>query len=155
MLKRHQLCPGFSLTDLSGQQVDLWNFRQKKNVVLLFVQNGPESFLRSVIPSIVNNYLALQRLDTEFLLILSGHLDACSARIEKMHLPFPVLLDIEFRAWPAYLESEAPRESGFGLFVLDRYGELWAQWHGSSRADFPALAELLEWLQWIEEQCPE
>ena len=42
-----------------------------------------------------------------------------------------------------------------GILIADRWGEIYFVGHGPLIADLPKIDEILEWLRFIEHQCPE
>lgn len=41
------------------------------------------------------------------------------------------------------------------LVIADRWGEIWAAWLGGATHQFPSEQDILQWLSFIEIQCPE
>jgi hypothetical protein len=63
-------------------------------------------------------------------------------------LPFAVLLDPQGDAAGRYL----PDGARHGLFILDRYGELHAQW-ALTTPPLPNIDEISEWFGVLSSQC--
>lgn len=67
-----------------------------------------------------------------------------------LDLPYPLLA-----AAGGQVARRYGVDHGVGVFVVDRYGALWARMLAPDVADLPAQAEILEWLEFIEMQCDE
>jgi len=153
MLPLRQLVPPLSIHAPDGRTLRAWDFKQKRSLVIAFLDAGCEPC-------------------ADFLQRLSGH--APELR-EKNVVAFAVFLesppilyeslsagifagaDFPGRGVRAFLGRDANCASGLrsrGIFVADRYGELFAQWiipaHG-----FPPIAEIFSALSQIEIVCEE
>ena len=74
----------------------------------------------------------------------------------SLGLPFPLLADSENKVRRSYLELMPDRsEVSNVVFVIDRYGAPYAAVVGSKPGDPAVHEEILEWLGFIEIQCPE
>ncbi len=51
------------------------------------------------------------------------------------------------------LDRYLPPEAQIGVFVLDRYNDLYHQWLVAAPAELPASAELAGWLEAVGQQC--
>jgi len=82
-----------------------------------------------------------------------------SARVvENLPAQIVVATDMSGRAQKAFLGREAFGAAGqrlTGVFVTDRYGELYAQWSGTDDTGLPGTGEVLEWLGQIQVACEE
>ncbi len=69
-----------------------------------------------------------------------------------------VAVDASGRALRAYLGEDAFGPAGqqrVGVFVADRYGELYAQWVGTNEEALPGVKETLGWLAQVQLACEE
>ena len=41
------------------------------------------------------------------------------------------------------------------LVIADRWGEIWAAWAGGADHRLPSRQDILQWLEFIQAQCPE
>jgi len=46
-------------------------------------------------------------------------------------------------------------EDDYALFIADRWGQLYAVWHGTTATDLLDIREIVEWLRFLATQCPE
>lgn len=128
--------PNFTLPTPGGESVSLWDFRQRRPVVLFFCgkpDNLPEN-LREYFPR-------YRSLGAEVLAIVSEH-------PSEEPMPFRILLD-ENGVVTERLSKKVP-----SVALLDRFGELRARWEAPWK-DGPEHEEILEELVFVESECPE
>lgn len=148
ILQRGKVVPNFALPSVRGGMLKRTDFRARRHLVLLVlpgVDRAAEAYLwqlRNVYPQI------RAEVGAEVLAIIADPdraVDDLRARIE---LPYPLLLDRERAVARRFLPADTP----MGVFVIDHYGTLHAQWL-LTQPDFPPTTELIAWLQVIEYQC--
>lgn len=159
MLRNRTLIPPLSIHTLDGRVVRAWVFKQKKNLVVAFLDascGSCEGFLQQ---------LAAQSsaLRAREAVVLVALLEAPSARLAES-LPPEILVGCEMsgRAARAFLGDDAlslARHAAssrglerHGIFVTDRYGELFAQWVSRGH-EFPAVGEILASIDYAEMAC--
>jgi peroxiredoxin len=139
----------FTLPDAAGHTVQLWQYLQRSNVLLFFHHgvNCPacEAFLQA---------LAAQReayRQEETAVLALGPDEPAENRQQAARLghPFPFLSDPAGRVIAQ--QGLAPPS----LIIADRWGEIWAAWPGGTTHQFPSEQDILQWLSFIEAQCPE
>jgi len=153
MLPLRQLLPPLTLRTTAGSVVRAWDFKQKKNLVIAFLHAGCarcEEYVRCL----ADGAAELAERNAVALVVLA---EAPSGALAEA-LPPAILLGAELsgRAARAYLGEEAISSNGrerVGVFVADRYGELFAQWVAASEEGLPAFAELRRRLTQIEIDC--
>jgi hypothetical protein len=141
MLRTREIVPPLTLHSLDGRTVRAWDFKQKKNLVIVFLHEGCAScddYLRGLLVALLGSP---SRAATDF-------------------LPDNVIvgLDPSGRAVDAYLGRDTLAPAGdarLGVFVTDRYSELIVQWEIVASHEFPALATLRTHLERIEMVCDE
>jgi hypothetical protein len=154
MLRTRQLIPPLTLHTPGGRTLRAWDFKQKKNVVIAFLDASCarcEEFAQR---------LAAQAVDL--------HAREAAALLAYLEPPPEVIsdslpagifsgADMSGRAARAFLGEEALSAQGLerrGVFVADRYGELFAQWVFEGH-QFPGIAEILSSLNQMEIACEE
>lgn len=154
MLPPRQLIPPLSIHSPDGRTIRAWDFKQKNSLVIAFLDSGCDlcaDFLR--------------RLAAHSPEMLEKDAVALAAFLES---PPPVLYeafpkgifcgaDFSGRSARAFLGREALSPTGLrwrGVFVTDRYGELFAQWILPAH-DFPPIGEVISSLAQIEIACEE
>jgi peroxiredoxin len=154
MLRTRQLIPPLTLHAPNGRTLRAWDFKQKKKLVIAFLDAdciSCEEFLRRLAAR-------ASELREKEAVVLVALLEPPSQRIsdslpEEIHAGS----DMPGRAARAYLGEDAFSSSGLvrqGVFVADRYGELFAEWV-IAKHEFPGAEEIFGWLDQIEMACEE
>lgn len=154
MLGKGQLIPPLTIHTPDGRTVRAWDYKQKKNLVISFLDTdcAPcEDFLRALVASAV----ALREKEAIALIVF---LEQPARRVTDS-LPPGIIVgaDMPGNSARAFLGEDAFASRGFvrgGVFVTDRYGELFAQW-AIERHKFPAIAEIFVALDHVEMACDE
>ena len=154
MLRDRQLVPPLTIHTPDGRTVRAWDYKQKKNLVIAFLDTdcAPcEEFLRTFVAS----GGVLREKEAIALLVF---LEQPARRLTDT-LPPGIIVgaDMPGNAARAFLGQDAFASRGFvrgGVFVTDRYGELFAQWT-IERHKFPAIADILSALDHVEMACDE
>lgn len=116
---------------LDGERVQLSDLRGRRNLVLIFAgTNGEEWRLLSELREVRDDL-----------------------REEEAVVAAVADRDPESRAWYGALAADGtPRAA---LYVTDRYGEIYFAAHPERGQALPSAAEVLDWLRFINSQCPE
>lgn len=154
MLRARQLIPPLNLHTPDGRTVRAWDFKQKKNLVIAFLDLdcAPcEEFFRR---------LAARAADfrEKEAVALAAFLSPPPERLVHA-LPEEIIAgaDVSGRGARAYLEEDAFASRGLartGVFVADRYGELFAQWVSAAHK-FPPMEEIIGLLDYTGMACDE
>jgi len=154
LLSNRQLVPPLTIHTPDGRTVRAWDYKQKKNLVIAFLDTdcGPcEEFLRALVANAAE-------LRDKAAVALIVFLEQPARRVTDS-LPPGIIVgaDMPGNSARAFLGEDAFASRGFvrgGVFVTDRYGELFAQWT-IERHKFPAIAEILAALDHVEIACDE
>ena len=154
LLRNRQLVPPLTIHTPDGRTVRAWDYKQKKNLVIAFLDTdcAPcEEFLRALVASAA----ALREKEAIALIVF---LEQPARRVTDS-LPSGIIVgtDMPGNSARAFLGEDAFASRGFvrgGVFVTDRYGELFAQW-AIDRHKFPAIAEIFAALDHVEMACDE
>jgi hypothetical protein len=130
-LERGMMLRDLTAPTLDGERVQLSDLRGRRNLVLIFAgTNGEE-----------------QRLLSE--------LRESRAELREEEAVAAVIADNdrESRSWYGALAADGtPRAA---LYITDRYGEIYFAAHPERGLSLPSAAEVLDWLRFINSQCPE
>ena len=155
MLKMRQMIPAVTARAADGRAVRAWDYKQKKNLVIAFLHAGCAG-CEDLLKTLAGRAAELAEREAVALVIFS---ETPSARVvENLPAQIVVATDMSGRAQKAFLGREAFGAAGqrlTGVFVTDRYGELYAQWSGADDAGLPGMGEVLEWLGQIQVACEE
>lgn len=153
MIETRQMIPPITAHTAEGRTIRAWDFKQKKNLVIAFLDAGSpatEKFLRELAVQATR----LVELETQVLAIFPELPPSALVAISPKEIILAA--DMSGRAARAYLGKDALAYGGlatWGIFVTDRYGELYAQWSGGEKSSLPAVGEILSWLLRIESEC--
>ena len=154
MLHRRQLIPPLTLTDAHGCTIRAWDFKQKKNLVIAFLDFDCvlcEEFTYALIEC------AAQIQEREAVVLLAFPRPPASSLTKSLPSEFIAGVDAARQGAQAFLgEDGLPTQEGRkrGVFVTDRYGEIAAQWIFPGH-EFPAIGEALSALTAVEIACEE
>ncbi|HXZ10945.1 MAG TPA: hypothetical protein VEG64_01010 [Candidatus Sulfotelmatobacter sp.] len=154
MLPTRQLIPPLTLRAPEGKTIRSGDFKQKKNLFIAFldVDCAPcDEFLAEV----ARRAGELRERQAVALIAFLAPVPLPIAG----RLPAEIIAgsDISGRGAQAFLGDDAFFSNSFvrtGVFLADRYGELFAQW-SVVRHKFPPMDELFRWLDQIEIACEE
>lgn len=152
MLKNREIIPALTARTPAGRVVQAWDYKQKRSLVVVFLHaNCPrcEEYLGRVVARAPE----FAERDAVALAIFAETLPPGFA--EGLPREIVVATDVSGRSQRAFLGEEAFAAGGVGVFVADRYGELFAQWAGAHDAALPAVGEALSWLGQIQMACEE
>ena len=153
MLRTRQLIPPLTVRTLAGRTVQAWDYKQKKNLVIAFLHAGCTS-CAGFLDRLAFRAADLKDRETVALIV---YLEAPQRAVAEPLPPEIVLgADMSGHSARAYIGEEAASPAGLdklGVFVADRYGELYAQWLVHREHQFPGMAEILSWLRQIEVAC--
>ena len=149
ILRRGQVVPTFTLPDTAGTPVRRTAYRDKKNLVLAFLPDAEDDSARAYLSALAQGYAALRAETGEVLAILRGDRAAVADAQRDLALPFPLLHDAD----GAVTARVLPPAARAGVFVTDRYGELYFAAPTASAASLPMIDEIKDWLEAIDRQC--
>lgn len=138
----------FALKSREGAETRLSDYRGHYNLILVFNEQ-PED-VHCLLRECACRYQSIREQGAELLLIVP---EIALRQNESLQLPFPVLEDPDQQTASAYGLQKNTRPIS-GIFVADRFGELFASYLGSEIAN-ATYSSILKWLEFINSQCPE
>lgn len=151
----HQILPDFVLTSIDGKRESIRAFKQKSNLVLIYLDLNKCPDCIDYLKELADNYHIYSGLETRILAVVPMSLSDLQSTVGNLGLPFPVLADEQGQVGNKYLaDSPVPDPIG-GVFIADRWGELRTMMYGRSKNDLPNQPSILDWLSLIETECPE
>ena len=143
--------------DLDGNQVSLADYRDKKNVVLVFTRGYPGylcPYCMTQTSRLITNYDRFEALDAEVLVVFPGNrqdvqelIHQSKSKAHSEQVPFPILLDEEFRAVDAFgIRGNLAKPA---TYIFDKQGALVLAYVGETISDRPSIKALLEQLEFI------
>ncbi len=144
----HHLHP-FALPDPTGRTVQLWQYLQRSNVVLFFHHGVDCAACLAALQELATHVDAFSQEETTVLAVGPDQPTENHQLADQPGHPFPLLSD------PT---GQTVAQQGLAipsLFIADRWGEIWAAWAGGADHRLPSGQDILQWLEFIQAQCPE
>jgi peroxiredoxin len=153
--RRGQVLRDFALPSAAGKKVQLGDYRGRANLVLvLAAAQGSEPDLQLL------EHLALRQadiLEQEAQVIAVLYCTREQALLIKSRAQFPFLLLADPEG-VVHCSLGALNNSGrpcLAVYVTDRYGEVFAAWRAIEGDTPPTAQDVVEWLEFVNQQCPE
>lgn len=138
------LIPNYTGTNGRGEKVQLHDYRHNKNLVAVLTTAKGYGNATSLLAELAARYDEFRTEEAEIVLMLrNGSGEPVPAALTW---PFPALVMKD----RTDLQPPAPT-----IYVADRFGEIFATYPLTAAASLPTADDLLEWLHFIELQCPE
>ncbi len=155
MPKTRQLIPPLTIHTSEGRTLQAWDFKQKKNLVIAFLHADCPA-CREFLAHLAAASRELADRESFALVVF---LETPSRTLVE-GLPTEVIAgtDVSGRSVRNFLGRDALSNRGLeqlGVFVTDRYGEVFAEWVVPDHNRLPGIAEIMSWLRQIEIACEE
>jgi peroxiredoxin len=145
-----EMMPDFTLVSSEGNFVRISDYRGRRNLVLIFCGDGKSEATRSFLLQVSQQHFQFGDEEAESLAIVQG--ESLPERLGN--LSFPVLLDAKGRAHQLAGIQHADKLSAPLVYLVDRFGEIRYAFHPQETAN-AAVAAVLEWVRYINLECPE
>jgi len=156
LLQIYELVSPFTLPSSQGGEVKLWDYKMRKNLVILFYHGTECSSCWKKLKMLAENYEELVKLETEILAISSETIEKSGKLSAELGLPYPLLSDPEGRVVEKYTCWLADEKAVLpSVFITDRYGTFYYQCISNEITGLPEREEIFSWLSFIQSQCPE
>ena len=148
-----QMLPAFSLPSSDGAVIHLSDFRQHKDLILVFL-SGKDSDL-ALLRGLARDDDLFAEQDAQVIAVVRGG-PARAVKIKRqLNLPYPLLIDADGRVFDIYSPMDSKGETRLAIYVADRYGEIFYSFLDDGGAPIPSVKDLLDWVIFAEAQCPE
>ncbi len=151
---RGQRLHDFRLPKLSGREVQLSDLWGHRNLVLVFAADLPVSLI-GLLSEIAHQYSEFAEEQAQVLVVVAGTKAQAEEKLGTRDLPFSILLDVDGKVHRSACAIEPGGRPGPAIYVTDQYGEIFEVYRAFDGRSGPKVGELLEWLQFINMQCPE
>lgn len=141
------MIPDFRLESTDGRMISPIDFKEKKNLLILFF-NPRSSCELEALALIEKRYSEITEENGEVLAIASGPIEETKDCMQAMHAPFPILSDAHAEAMCVYCAVQGE------VFVADKYGEL-KMVEPLCRDTDKMLDKAISTMDLIELECPE
>ncbi len=140
--------PNFTLPAVAGGSVTRSAYRARKHLALIFLP-FVDLPTREYLEDLRARYGEVREADSEILAIVTDPGASADGLRAALELPFPLLLDPNGRTALRFLPDGAVS----GLFILDRYAKLRAQWTLPTTEPLPPAQEIIDWLLALDMMC--
>lgn len=153
------LIPSFQLPAINRDtEITPWNYKQHRSLAILFFHDVDCAACRELLLNLAQHYPTYRNHETEVLAIATSDradpVPLLQQFADQHAIPFPILWDQQKTVRQAYL-GQVATPSPVGVFVCDRYGELYMQAAASDADQLPDEAEIRSWVEFVDMQCPE
>lgn len=162
--------PTFSLEDASGRTIRLWDYKQRRPILLVFVHGADCACCRAWLCTLADRQALLDELRVVTLVVAPESVERLGAMQEELGPVAIVLSDAERAVAARYLPSalaaarsaegyERPGTAGaarqpVGLYAADRYLHCLGRWFAEDADTLPSLDEPLGEIAFaVQEGC--
>jgi peroxiredoxin len=150
-----QLIRDFTLASTGGQKISLSDYRGRSNLVLVFAGGGDGGPDLKILAEIAADYAPIHEEQAQVLAVMQCA-RATAARIKKeANLPFPLLVDEDGRIHRPAGAADKYGHPATAIYITDRFLEVFAVYRAAQGQTMPCAREIVEWLSFINSQCPE
>jgi peroxiredoxin len=143
----------FTLATSNGRHISVSDYRGRLNLVLILTDGGNES--SALLTDLARHYPEVKEQEAEVLALVQP-IEKQSSTIEQhTRMPFPVLVDHENRLHHSLGATDAQGHPCAAAYITDRYAEVFAVYRRRDTQNLPKTKEILDWLEFINIQCPE
>jgi len=154
LLQKDQIIPAFTLPGADGMPHGPWDYKQRDNLVLLFIHSSEESETRGLLRTFAQHYAEFREEQCTVLAVSADTVLANLRTQQALNLPFPLLADPKgevisrYTTWDSATHTLTP-----SIVLTDRYGALYQRWQAQQEAALPPITELLVSLQYLNSIC--
>jgi len=151
-MKGHRL-HDFELKSTPGRHIQLSDYRGWRNLVLVFTDD--QQTTAELLSEISRDHEQFKSEEAQVIAVAQCSIEGCARITEQLKLPFPVLSDREGRIHREVGASDQEGHAAAAVYITDRYGEVFGLYRTRDGQTLPRTAEILNWLEFINSQCPE
>jgi peroxiredoxin len=145
----------FVLTSARGRSIQLSDYRGRLNVVLIFAGDGSGSTSTSLLSDVASQYAHIRNEDAEVLAVVWRTSEQARNKAELIQLPYPLLIDEAGHLHHEFGAIDAQGKASVAVYITDRFGEVFGSYRKPDGQNLPTTKEILDWLEFINSQCPE
>ena len=145
--------PGFELMSSAQHPMRLSDYRGRSSVVLIFMDD--QRVTTELLSAVAHCYNEVKHQEAEVIAVAKSSPEECARIKGRLKLPFVVLSDGDGRIHREVGASDEQGQAAAAAYVIDRYGEIFAIYRRRDGQALPTAAEILNWLEFVNSQCPE
>jgi peroxiredoxin len=148
-----RLLRSFELRSSSGRLIKLYDYHGRSNLVLVFTDH--EAATSRLLTEMTQRYEEFKREEAEIVAVAKCSKEECGLIKGQLKLEFLVLSDEDGRLHHDFGASDQQGNAAAAAYVIDRYAEVFAVYRTRDGQPLPGVIEILNWLEFINSQCPE
>ena len=155
-LQRDEVIPSFQLPSTRGVSIGPRSYyRRRRNLVIFFFHDGQCQVCKGILDNLARHYSEFKENNAEVLGVSSVRQDEAMALTQTLKLPFPLLFDSTGEVVDRFTHRE-PRTGRPvpTIIITDRFGAVYTTIQ-VEESNPPRMEEILDWVKFIELQCPE
>ena len=154
LLEQDSIIPAFSLPGADGMPYGPWDYKQRENLVLLFLRSTATSEERGVLRTFAQHFQDFREENCAILVITANSVIVNLESQEALNLPFPLLADVKGGVIARYtMWDSIDKKVGPCIVLANRYNALYRRWTAEHESDLPSIEEILIALQYLNSLC--
>ena len=150
--KGHRL-HDFGLTSALGRHIQLSDYRGRSNLVLIFADDQWET--AQLLLNMASQYAQIRNEEAEILAVVQSSREQAARMKEQLTLSYPVMADEDGRVHRELGAIDPQGRAAAAVYVTDRFGEVFGVYRTREGQPLPTVADILDWLEFVNSQCPE
>jgi peroxiredoxin len=153
-LEAGQIIPAFELPGADGMPYSPWTYKQRENLLLIFIQKPSMKPARDLLTAFTRAYTTFREENCAILAITAMNVFTNLQALETLTLKFPLLADPggavigRYTRWNSDSKTLSP-----SIVLADRYNALHQQWVAEREEELPPINEILEGLRYLNGLC--
>jgi peroxiredoxin len=155
-----EVIPSFQLQAVNrSAAISPWHYKQRNNLVIFLFHHATCTACCERLLNLSEHYSTYRELETEILAISTRQPSDESNERERLQelaahhtIAFPILWDQQGQVSQTYLNGKTD-SSLVGVFICDRFGELYLQAVADEVDELPSEPEIRSWIEFIEMRC--
>lgn len=143
----------FELRSANDRSIRLSDYRGRSNLVLIFADGRKQTI--ELLSQLATAYEHVKDEGAEILTIGQDSREQCANFKERLRLPFPILADEDGRIHREVGAVDEQGRAAAAIYITDRFGEVFGIYRTREGNKLPTVADLLNWLEFVNSQCPE
>lgn len=149
---QERMAPAFRLPSAQGEPVAIWDYKQRRAVVLYFLPELDPAFLSQL----QSEYAEYRAQGAQLLVISTYPVRPLIDLVAQLGLTYPLLSDADGRIYKRYLhliEADFQKELPSALFIADRYGAINRYATAVRPPALPVASEVVAHLEFLGNLC--
>ncbi len=144
----------FELPETNGDKITTWDFHGRRNLLIIYISDPDRDQSRDLLKQSDLVYDKIQEEETELITIVQAPLAQAKTLKQDTGLHGYFLVDENGTVFQRFGLTKKGGEQSPIIIITDRFGEVYFE-NLSNRREIPTTKEILDWLKFIESQCPE